>query len=209
MTPGSYKLPRDHEEIFTTPWVAMHSAHVTTPDGTEDYIYSHETRCDGHVVAVLPYRHTDKNRRYEILLHESANPAWHGRYSRWLSYSSQVLLDSITGGWENGEDLRDTAARELLEEGGYDRAPAHFTALGTCFAGKSADTVNHLFAVDLTGVEPARTTPSGDGSVIEKMEKPRWMLTESAALSLDPLVAVMIMRLQLVRRVKLLSDLEA
>jgi len=39
------------------------------------YVYSHETRCNGVIVAILPYRRTEKG-RLQFLLRREITPCW-------------------------------------------------------------------------------------------------------------------------------------
>ncbi len=110
------------------------------------YIYSHEVRCNGSIVLVLPYREG------EFLVRDEVTPCWD---------EDRPTRSAITGGVENGEPLED-AVRELQEEAGYTVEPDKFVFLGKCRASKSADTFYFLYAVDVTGY--VQGPALGDGS---------------------------------------------
>ena len=116
----------------------------------DGYIYSHEVRCAGSIVVVLPYRRIGKD-AWEFLVRDEVTPCWR----------DTPTLSAITGGVENGEPLED-AVRELKEEAGYSVAPDKFVFLGKCRASKSADTYYFIYAVDVAGLEPEEAL--GDGS---------------------------------------------
>lgn len=167
-------------ELYTTPWISLRL--VQQPDaGVNGYVYSHETRCKGRIVAVLPYRHTAA-RGNEYLLRSEITPCW----------SMKPLLSAITGGWEGG-DIRDDAVRELLEETGYTAMPDEMTALGESYASKSSDTTYSLFTVDLTGREPGELT--GDGSPLDAYASAVWVKGPDLADVMDPQVSVLFLRL--------------
>ena len=126
--------------LFSNEWLSLYQT-------AKGYVYSHETRCDGQIVLVLPYQRVGKD-AWKFLVRLEQLP-WQNR-----------LVCGITGGCE-GNPIED-AQRELLEEAGYDAPLESFINLGTTRASKSADTVYHLFAVDVAGLTP--TKPQGDGN---------------------------------------------
>jgi 8-oxo-dGTP pyrophosphatase MutT (NUDIX family) len=116
----------------------------------DGYIYSHEIRCNGSIVVVLPYRKISE-KMYAFLLRDEVTPCW----------SDGPTRSAITGGIESldpGED----AVRELKEEAGYSIIRSQLEFLGKCRASKSADTYYFLYAVDLTELVPEEAL--GDGS---------------------------------------------
>jgi 8-oxo-dGTP pyrophosphatase MutT (NUDIX family) len=148
--------------------------------GVNGYVYSHETRCGGRIVAVLPYADTPEGRRY--LVKSEMTPCW----------SFDQVLSAITGGYEGG-DIEDDAVREMLEETGYTIGREELIPLGWSYASKSADTVYSLFSVDLTGREPGEAI--GDGSRVEAESKAVWLAADELANIADPQVSVMYLRL--------------
>lgn len=91
--------------------------------GIKGYICSHETRCNGKIVAILPYR--SNNEVFEYLLRNEITPCW----------GIQSELSSITGGWEGG-DIKDDTVKELKEEGGYKINKSELIDLGESYASK-------------------------------------------------------------------------
>lgn len=149
--------------------------------GIDGYVFSHEARCNGNIVAILPYRRVGKD-AWEALLRDEVVPPWG------LSSS----LCAITGGCDHeGEEPVEVAIRELKEEAGYDVSA--LDVLGTCRGTKSTDTVFHLFAVDVTSMEPGEAT--GDGSRLEDEASTSWSADPETCD--DPLVSVMWARLKL------------
>lgn len=132
----------------------------------DGYVFSHEERCEGHIVAVLPFRYNDGHDAREFLIRDEWNIAWGG-----------INVASITGGMDHGDETPETCAvRETEEEAGY-IVPDHeyqkrVIDLGMMRGAKSSDTVYHLFAIDVTGLD--RGEAKGDGSADELKSSCRW-----------------------------------
>ena len=163
-------------QLFENKWVSLWE--VVEPDkGVNGYVYSHETRCQGRIVAVLPF----KNDRLFLLKFE-VTPCW----------GMEPVVSAVTGGYE-GEDIADDAVREVLEETGYTITKDELIPLGTCFGTKSTDTVYYLYAVDVTDKEQG--VAMGDGSRIESESKTVWADSGDIAKCNDPIVSTMYVRL--------------
>lgn len=145
------------------------------------YVYSHETRCKGRIVALLPYRRVKGGMQF--MIKSEITPSW----------GLQPRLSALTGGWEGGEMVED-ACRELHEESGYEVDPSAFVSLGECFASKSSDTVYSLFTVDLTGV--AQQPFKGDGSRLEAIAESPWVDEAALLAVMDAQVHVLLNRLK-------------
>jgi 8-oxo-dGTP pyrophosphatase MutT (NUDIX family) len=157
--------------IYSSKWLSM--IQLDDPKlGT--YIYSHESRCDGKIISVLPYR--IKNDKLEFLLRDELTPCWD---------TKNLVVSSITGGFE--KDLTETVIHEMKEEAGYDITEDEIIDLGTCRGTKSSDTVYHLYSVDLTNLEQGEVTT--DGSYLESKAHCFWSDTIDNAQ--DPLVYVL------------------
>lgn len=166
-------------DLHANSWVSLRI--VRHPDvGVNGYVYSHESRCQGRIVAVLPFRDSERGR--EFLVKSEMTPCW----------GFDQVLSAITGGYEGG-DIEDDAVREMLEETGYEITRDELIPLGTSYASKSADTVYSLFSVDLTGREAGEML--GDGSRLEAESLAVWLDLDELAQVMDPQVAVMWMRL--------------
>ncbi|MBQ1047833.1 NUDIX hydrolase [Micromonospora sp. C51] len=152
-----------------------------TAAGVDGYVYAHEARCAGRMVAVLPYKATQFGYRY--LVRSEITPCW----------SIIPTLSAITGGCE-GRDVRAEAVRELLEETSFAIKPDELIPLGDSFASKSSDTVFNLFSVNLAG----RTAgpPSGDGTPLEARGRAVWVDKNDLTKIPDPLVALLYLRLR-------------
>lgn len=165
------------ETLCENEWISLRV--VRKPDaGVNGYVYSHETRCGGRIVAVLPYRETPDGREY--LVKREMTPCW----------SFDRLRSAVTGGWEGG-DIADDAVHEMLEETGYEITADELISLGESFASKSADTVYTLFSVDLTRRLPGEAP--GDG--MEQPNVAEWVTPAALARVMDPQVHVMYGRL--------------
>ena len=170
---------RSIKVLHDNQWLSL--CEMKDPEHDVDgYVFSHETRCGGHIVSILPYR-LEGGRR-EVLLREEVTPCWS---------VDKKILSSITGGVDLGDGPTETAVRELREEAGYEITSQELRPLGTTFGVKSSDTVYHLFAVDLTWKK--RKPASGDGSALEAKASCIW--TRNVSDAVDPLVAAAFIRL--------------
>lgn len=127
-----------------------------------NYEYLHEHRCNGEIVAILPY-HLDRG----ILVRHEFTPCW----------GNELYISSITGGWEKDkhETPIDTVLEELQEEAGiilHDEN--NIFTLGTCRGTKSSDTLYHLFLVDLTLDDFGEIDIETDGSYLEGKAHNEW-----------------------------------
>jgi 8-oxo-dGTP pyrophosphatase MutT (NUDIX family) len=172
------------ESLHEDRWVSLRV--LRKPDvGVHGYVFSHETRCQGRIVAVLPYRDVHDGAGgfdREYLVKSEMTPCW----------GFDQVLSAITGGYEGG-DIEDDAVREMLEETGYVVTRDELVPLGVSFASKSSDTVYSLFTVDLTGREAGEAI--GDGSRLESESAAVWLSVAELVPLMDPQVAVMYLRL--------------
>ena len=139
-----------------------------TDQAGNPYYFSHETRCAGKIVAVLPVRVTETG--IQFLLRKELTPAWNGG-------SDRVFINAITGGMETKfsdsilVNLDYTVINELKEEAGYEVTADELYRLGVVRAGKSCDSVYFLYTVDLTNKEQQLPEPD---SKLEEMETVFW-----------------------------------
>jgi 8-oxo-dGTP pyrophosphatase MutT (NUDIX family) len=167
------------ETLHENEWLSLRV--LREPDkGVNGYVYSHESRCGGRIVAILPYHDTAEGRQY--LLKSETTPCW----------SLNQVMSAITGGYE-GDNIEDDAVREMLEETGYAIVAEELIPLGGSYASKSSDTIYTLYSVDLTG----RTAgvPLGDGSRLESESAAVWLPGQEITRVCDPQVSVMYVRL--------------
>lgn len=185
--PKEIHMPLTTDVLLDNEWLSLKV--VRKPEaGVNGYVYSHESRCAGRIVAVLPWRMTkspggpfDSSARIEWLLKSEVTPCW----------SFDPVVSAITGGYEGG-DIEDDAVREMLEETGYAVTRGELVPLGESYASKSADTVYSLFTVDLTGREAGEAI--GDGSRLESEAQALWVPSAALVDVRDPQVAVMYIR---------------
>jgi 8-oxo-dGTP pyrophosphatase MutT (NUDIX family) len=139
----------------------------------DGYTFVHEVRCDGVIVSLLPFQ--QKDGELQFLARREICPA-HG---------PDPERCSITGGLEPNKSVEETACLELFEEAGYHATVNELINLGQVRPSKSADTVVHLFAVDVTGTTSA--TPPGDGSRFEAGASVEWVDYQQGLTIADPL----------------------
>lgn len=162
------------KELFRNQYLA-----VIERDG---YTFSREIRCDGVIVSLLPFRTRDD--RMEFLARLEVCPA-HG---------PELELCSITGSVGPGVLIEEAARQELWEEAGYRVGVNDLISLGQVRPSKSADTIVHLFAVDVT--DKSQSAPPGDGSYFEANASVVWVDYDQGVQIADPLFVTAITRLQ-------------
>ena len=141
-----------NKTLYHNKWISLRE-----DDG---YVYSHETRCQGFIVAVLLY---DSSKPGMIYARKETNPAW--GYGR--------RLTTVTGGSEPGKLFKQQAADEILEEAGITVQLEELQELGTIRPSKSSDTHIYLYACDIRG--KIINKPSGDGSELEQQAHMEWV----------------------------------
>lgn len=154
--------------LYKNPWLSLKQ--LNGPTGP--YIYSHEERCDGHIVAVLPHKG-----RSEFLARDEFTPPWSIKKN---------FMSSITGGVDKGESPEAAALRELKEETGYEVSPNDLIPLGTTFGTKSSDTVYHLYGVDVEGLTPGEIDTEGDAN--ESRATNVWVDSVKIGAARDPIL---------------------
>ena len=148
------------ETLYDNEWLSLMK--VKLPHSTDGYVYSHESRCDGKIIAVLLYQRTGKDGwkygvRYEV------TPAW----------GEDPQYSALTGGVEKNQTPEECAIMEIKEESGYIVEQKDLESLGTCFGTKSTDTTFYLYAVDVDGKKMGEKT--GDGSYYDNNGEIKWM----------------------------------
>ncbi len=161
------------QTLYQTPFVSL-----IDRDG---YIFLHESRSNGQIISVLPFRQQQGKREY--LARVEICPA-HGM---------EPERCSITGGVEAGENERQCAVNELNEEAGYIVSESDLIALGLIRPSKSSDTTAFLFAVDVTHLT-AGDAP-GDGTAWEHNASTEWLTLGDALTVQDPLFVTAVARL--------------
>lgn len=164
-----------HENEWLSLWK------MRDPDqGVHGYIYSHESRCQGQIVAILPYRLTPSG-QYEFYIRYEVTPPW----------GMEPAASSITGGVEHAMTPMEAAREELWEEAGYQASAKMIESLGTCRGVKSSDTEYYLYAVDLTEHKQSGEA-TGDGSALEAQATMKWQA--SVLQGEDPLLGMLFTR---------------
>ena len=159
--------------LYKTRWLSLRRM-IDPDNNVTGYDYSHEDRCDGKIISILPYRNINGKREY--LLRNETTPCW----------GMKKFISSITGGVENN-DVIETVIHELAEEAGYEVTRSELKFLDTSYGIKSSDTKYYIYTVDLTEKEKTLDA-SGDGSELEKQAECFWSDTIENAV--DPFVFV-------------------
>lgn len=149
----------------------------------DGYTFVREVRCDGQIVALLPFRTSGEVDNVEFLARLEVCPA-HG---------PELEQCSITGGVEPGQSVEEAALQELWEEAGYRAEANELVSLGQARPSKAADTVVYLFAIDVTGKSQAPL--SMDASHFETNASVEWLDHEQGLQMTDPLFVTAIARL--------------
>jgi hypothetical protein len=162
-------------------WVSLLKM-VYPEKGVNGYTFSHETRCDGKIVSIIPFKY-DENGDIEWLVRHEFTPCWS---------TDERKYSSITGGVERN-DPWSTAVHELKEEAGFTVTVEDLIFLGNSYGTKSSDTLYYYFSIDLTGFEQGEITT--DGSELEKNAANYWMNTKRAVMvGSDPLLFTGLMK---------------
>ena len=174
----------ERKVLFDNEWLSLMS--VKRGKAVSGYVYSHETRCNGIIVAFMPFKKSNllnAKYGYEFLLRKEVTPCW----------GFNPHFSSFTGGYEKEKGVAGTVLMELQEEAGYIVEESELIYLGESFASKSADTVYKLYAIDVSNKEQGEH--GGDGSVLESLATNKWFADINDAFSKDPQVYVLFDRL--------------
>lgn len=167
-------MARTDELLCDSPWVQLRI--IKHPEeNIGGYVYSHEKRCNGEIVSILPYRLTDSG--IEFLLRDEVTPCW----------GDSSCISSITGGTEKDLSTEECCQIELWEEAGYAVSRNDFDKFHTFRGTKSTDTVYYATSVDLTGIRQTGLA-DGDGSALEREATCFW--TDDVSEAVDPFVMV-------------------
>ena len=140
--------------LYPNEWVSLYAK--------GDYIFSHETRCNGKIISVLPFKRVDLGDGtvdIQFLARFEHTPSW--------TEAGEKTISSLTGGVEKGEDPIISAIRELQEEAGIFASIEDMIPLGTSKGTKSSDTTYYLYTLDITNMNYL-IHGEGDGSESER-----------------------------------------
>lgn len=137
----------------------------------------------GHGVALVGFADDGK-----ILIRVEHNPA----------HQEGFIENCITGAIEKGDTPLITAQKELLEEAGYEAEKERFLYLGWAYPSKFSEYRQHLYMVDLTGLEQGEI--EGDGSRGEKGATAKWIELEDSLDIRDNSLAAILWRISLARQ---------
>lgn len=161
----------ESELLFDNEWVQLRKANGY-------YIFSHEIRCNGNIIVIVPFR-KNKNGDINILARVEATPCWD---------NLTPMRCSLTGGVDDGEQPLETAIKELQEEIGYIVEKSDVISLGTFYGTKSTDSIYHIFAVEIT-----ENTKKGDTT--DKDAGGEWITLKDVTMVADPFLVAAVSRL--------------
>lgn len=169
--------------LFDGKWVQLRRI-IMGELNINGYEYLHESRCNGNIIAILPYRIVDED--LEFLLRGEITPCWNVR---------NLIICSITGGVDRNNSIISTVKKELHEESGYlIYQDDDLISLNTCFGTKSSDTLYHLFSINLTDYDGSIDELTYENE-LEKSSYVKWVKTEDLINCNDPIVHIMYTRL--------------
>lgn len=167
------------ETLHDNKWISLKQIIYPKDSGLDSYVFAHESRCNGKMVAVLPFRYVDGE--LQFMLKQDITAPWH---------LTKAFRCSMTGGVEDNNPDK-TAVMEIWEESGYKVSESDLIKLGTCFQSKGSDGVYHLYSVELTGQEKHEAVGDEHGDEVKLDQKVIWTRN---IYSEDPLVATMFLR---------------
>lgn len=171
------------ETLYENKWITLKKASYPEKK-VPGHIFSHEASCAGQKIAVLPFRlGSGMLPTQEVLIRYEYTPCWK---------QEDFSLSSITGGVIDNDPVK-TCLEELAEEAGYHVTKDQLIPLGMSFGVKSADTVYHLFAVDLTAIDGGSPTTEDTS---EQYNYCKWEHFNILNTADDPFLTVMAYRLR-------------
>lgn len=175
------ELKRISETLYKDKWVSL--MRVKDPKKKIfGYTYSHETRCNGDIVAFLPYKETLMGPA--ALFRFEATPCWD---------IDRICMSSFTGGVDPGMGIEETVLKELKEESGYEIKESSLINLGKMYGIKSSDTVYHLFTMNLTGLNPSKELEVE--TELEKTSYCDWRIIDSGLHSEDAIANALLFKI--------------
>ena len=164
---------------------------------TEDYKYEYsvDSRCDGELVAVLPYYYNSEINSMHVVVHMETTPCWGG---------DSLHVNSITGGFERDKhsSATDAARAELSEEAGIVADMNNMKYIGGSHLGKSSANIVHMFKYimsdsDYENFIGREIHTCGDGSWLEQQSHSvMYTVGKAVALTTDPILSTMILKLK-------------
>ena len=177
--------------LQATNWVELRK--LTVPDKhINGYDFLHEKRCDGNIVAFLPFKKkviNSMDTEIEFLLRVEAVPCWE---------LDTPIKCSFTGGCDATITPRQTFIKELEEEAGYCidlDEENRIIELGTSYSTKSSDSIYHLYAVNVTDFPEDKIKALFIESELEKASTNVWIKPEELADIKDPFVNQIVFRI--------------
>lgn len=141
-------MAKEIKKLKHNDWVSLNEIKWPEED-IKSYVFSHEERCNGKIISILPFKYDKELDKYQLLLRNEVTPCWSG---------IEHNVSTITGGVENN-DPDQTAIDELKEEAGYVIDNNKLIYLGWCFGIKSSDSIYYLYSCDLSNAKETEIDP--------------------------------------------------
>ena len=148
-------------------WVSLRKRTSKFADKQYDYIYSHEDRCGGNIIAVLPYRKNKFGIREYLFVRE---------HNVLFGVNYTIITGGVDAKTTDLKKIREQAILELSEEAGIDSG-VEFIRTFTSI--KSNTNKYYLFTMQLSENNIASSS-SGDGSVDELFTIKKWLTFDEA-----------------------------
>jgi len=164
------------EPVGTNKWVSLRQKIMKLGDKEFRYIYSHEDRCDGRIVVILPSRRTKDGGKEYLFTRE---------HNSLFGYNYTAMTGGVDAKTTDIKKIREQAIKELQEETGIMsglKFVKEFTSI------KSSDNKYFLFTEDV-GIEKPMSV-EGDGSIEELLVVKKWMTAKDALTVLNDPVAI-------------------
>lgn len=157
-------------------WVSLREKVMEFGGKQFKYIYSHEDRCAGKIVVILPYRKNKDGEREYLLTRE---------HNSLFGYNYTAITGGVDAKTTEIKKIREQAILELQEETGI-MSGLHFVKKFTSI--KSSDNQYFLFSEEISN--EMRVSVDGDGSIEELLVVKKWMRLKDALEVLNDPVAL-------------------
>jgi len=157
-------------------WVSLREKVMEFGGKQFKYIYSHEDRCAGKIVVILPYRKNKDGEREYLLTRE---------HNSLFGYNYTAITGGVDAKTTEMKKIREQAILELQEETGI-MSGLHFVKKFTSI--KSSDNQYFLFSEEISN--EMRISVTGDGSIEELLVVKKWMKLKDALKVLNDPIAL-------------------
>lgn len=154
------------------------------------HVYAHEQKCDGRLVALIPYSYDENGRMLFLFRSENVIPWKHVFRGEGKHFFTMIhgMMD------DPSETPLQTAMRELKEEGGYSVEANEFISLGSIPISKAEDSVYYLYAVKVPGEHRVGEVEKGKGDGTKNENDAYCFWSSNIGIAVDPLAYTMYFR---------------